>query len=73
MHQTGVIKSKNVNRLHLCGNATVGRHPFLAGQNSKNSKLKDIKIVKVRVFSIVWCTFLREGASPAVRGNAVNA
>ncbi len=52
---------------------TVGRNPFLAGQNSKNSKLKNIKIMKVRVLSIVWYTFLREGASPAVCGNAVNA
>ncbi len=29
--------------------------------------------MKVQVFSIVWYTFLREGASSAVRGNAVNA
>ncbi len=33
---------------------TVGRNPFVAGQNSKNSKLKNIKIMKVRVFSIVF-------------------
>ncbi len=51
---------------------TVGRNPFLAGQNSKNSKLKNIKIMKVRVFSIEWYTFLQEGASPAVCGNVVN-
>ncbi len=51
----------------------VGRNPFLAGQNSKNLKLKNIKIMQVRVFCIVWYTFLQEGARPAVRGNAVNA
>ncbi len=44
---------------------TAGRNPFLAG-------LKNIKIMKVPVFSIVWYTFLREGASPMARGNAVN-
>ncbi len=32
---------------------TVGRNPFLAAQNSKNLKLKNIKIMKVPVFNII--------------------
>ncbi len=49
-------------------------HKSISSQTKfEKFEAKNIKIMMVRVFGIVWYTFLWEGASPAVRGKVVNA